>query len=182
MVDRLLLWLGAGVIAGGVTVGMLAGAGAADGQTESDGDGGAKTSQSAKPADNQPDSSRTDTSAAPGPEPSIGRDAVKAINAVKAAVNDAVTKVVKAAGDQRKLRRRVNVRTAVRPEAGKRTATLINNVVAAVTHKPDRKIVLEKATRQSRSGREGRGRTRSKPTRRSSPHSSGDKARSSGPS
>ena len=47
MVDRLFLWLGAGVVAAGVTVGMLAGAGVAYGQTESDADGGAKTSQSA---------------------------------------------------------------------------------------------------------------------------------------
>ena len=47
MGDRFLLWLGAGAVCAGVTVGMLAGAGTAFAQTESDGDGGAKTSQSA---------------------------------------------------------------------------------------------------------------------------------------
>ena len=58
MVDRFSLWLGAGVIAAGVTVGMLAGAGVAYGQTESGGDDGAKTSQSAKPAENKLDSDK----------------------------------------------------------------------------------------------------------------------------
>ena len=149
MVDRLLLWLGAGVIAGGVTVGMLAGAGTADAQTESDGDGGAKSSQSAKPADNEQDSSRTDTSEAPGAKPRFGRDAVKAINAVKGAVNDAVTKVVKAAGDsERATVAESNVRTTVRPEQGQRAAKLVNNVIAAVTHQPDRKVVIDR-TRQT---------------------------------
>ncbi len=56
MGDRFLLWLGAGAVCAGVTVGMLAGAGTAFAQTESDGDDGAKTSQSAKPPGSQPDS------------------------------------------------------------------------------------------------------------------------------
>ena len=145
MVDRLLLWLGAGVIAGGVTVGMLAGAGTADAQTESDGDGGAKTSQSAKPAENEQDSSRTDTSAAPGAKPRFGRDAVKAINAVKGALDDAVTKVVKAVGDsERATVAESNVRTTSRPEPGQRAAKLVNNVIAAVTHQPGRKVVIDR--------------------------------------
>ena len=92
MGDRFLLWLGAGAVCAGVTVGMLAGAGTAFAQTESDGDDGAKTSQSAKPAESQPDSDKDDA------RPKPGRDAVKAINAVKDAVDDAVTRVVKAAG------------------------------------------------------------------------------------
>ena len=92
MGDRFLLWLGAGAVCAGVTVGMLAGAGTAFAQTESDGDDGAKTSQSAKPAESQPDSDKGDA------RPKPGRDAVKAINAVKDAVDDAVTRVVKAAG------------------------------------------------------------------------------------
>ena len=36
-------------------------------------------------------------------------------------------------------------RKAPKSEVGKRTAKLINNVVAAVTHKPDPKVVVEKA-------------------------------------
>ncbi|MDT5006772.1 MAG: hypothetical protein QOJ24_3948, partial [Mycobacterium sp.] len=38
MGDRFLLWLGAGAVCAGVTVGMLLGAGTASAQTESDGD------------------------------------------------------------------------------------------------------------------------------------------------
>ena len=121
MVDRLLLWLGAGVIAGGVTVGMLAGAGVAYGQTESDGDGGAKTSEPAKPADNQPDSGKAEAGQNQQPDRNN-----KAVDAPDATVD------------------REPVRKAPKSEAGKRTATLINNVVAAITHKPDRKVTLHK--------------------------------------
>ena len=56
MVDRFLLWLGAGAVCAGVTVGMLAGAGTAFAQTDPDGDGGVKTSQTTKPAENESDS------------------------------------------------------------------------------------------------------------------------------
>ena len=149
MGDRFLLWLGAGAVCAGVTVGMLAGAGTAFAQTESDGDGGAKTSQSAKSAENNQDPSKDDASAAPDAGPKFGRDAAKAIDAVKQAVNDAVTKVVKAAGDSdRATVAESNVATPVKPEPGQRAAKLVNNVIAAVTPGPDRKVVVNK-TRQT---------------------------------
>ena len=84
MGDRFLLWLGAGAVCAGVTVGMLAGAGTAVAQTESDGDGGAKTSQSAKPAENKQDSGKRQTPAsARGTSASFGSRAAKAIDAVR---------------------------------------------------------------------------------------------------
>jgi pimeloyl-ACP methyl ester carboxylesterase len=64
MVDRFLLWLGAGVVCAGVTVGMVAGAGVASAQTESESDGGTKTSQDAKSSENKADSDQDK----PGPE------------------------------------------------------------------------------------------------------------------
>ena len=160
MVDRLLLWLGAGVIAGGVTVGMLAGAGTADAQTESDGDGGAKTSQSAKPADNEQDSSRTDTSAAPGAKPRFGRDAVKAINAVKGALDDAVTKVVKAVGDsERATVAESNVRTTSKTRTGP-TRREAGQQRRRRGHAPARPQGRDRQDAADRSGRNGRHRRR----------------------
>src|SRR5215212_1493049 len=146
MGDRFLLWLGAGAVCAGVTVGMLAGAGTAFAQTDSDGgDGAATTSQSAKTADNEQGSSSVDTSQSPDPKPAFARDVVKAIDAV----NDAVTRVVKTAGDRtRSTVTESNVRTTIRPEPGRRAANLVNDVVAAVAHKPDRKVEAEK-TRQA---------------------------------
>ena len=140
MGDRFLLWLGAGAVCAGVTVGMLAGAGTAFAQTESDGDDGAKTSQSAKPAESQPDSDKDDA------RPKPGRDAVKAINAVKDAVDDAVTRVVKAAGgNDRATAAESTIRTGTRPKPGQRAAAFVNavvdNMVAAVTQAPDRTVV-----------------------------------------
>ena len=140
MGDRFLLWLGAGAVCAGVTVGMLAGAGTAFAQTESDGDDGAKTSQSAKPAESQSDSDEGDA------RPKPGRDAVKAINAVKDAVDDAVTRVVKAAGgNDRATAAESTIRTGTRPKPGQRAAAFVNdvvdNMVAAVTQAPDRKVV-----------------------------------------
>ncbi len=147
MGNRFLLWLGAGAVCAGVTVGMLAGAGTAFAQTESDGDG-AQTSQSSKPAENKQVSSKDDTSATPDARPRFARDAAKAIKAVTDAVDDAVTKVVKAAGDNdRATAAGSNVATTVRPEPGQRAAKLVNNVIAAVTPGPDRKVVADK-TRQ----------------------------------
>src|SRR5215218_802608 len=133
MGDRLLLWLGAGAVCAGVTVGMLAGAGTAFAQTDSDGgDGAAPTSQSAKTADNEQGSSTADTpKKRPDPKPAFARDVVTAIDAL----NDAVTKVVKTAGDRtRSTVAEPNVRTTIRPEPGRRAANLVNDVVAAVTH------------------------------------------------
>ena len=123
MGDRFLLWLGAGAVCAGVTVGMLAGAGTAFAQTESDGDDGAKTSQSAKPAESQSDSDEGDA------RPKPGRDAVKAINAVKDAVDDAVTRVVKAAGgNDRATAAESTIRTGTRPKPGQRAAAFVNDV------------------------------------------------------
>lgn len=139
MVDRFLLWFGAGSVCAGVTVGMLVGAGTAHAQTESDGDGGAKTSQSAKPAENKQDSDTDGVAAA-----SDNRPVVKVIKAVKESVDDAV-KAVKAAGDRDPgAVGESNVRTTPKPEPGQRTAKLVNNIIAAVTQKPDRKVVVEK--------------------------------------
>ena len=139
MVDRLLLWLGAGAVCAGVTVGMLVGAGTAHAQTESDGDGGAKTSQSANTAENKQDSDTDGVAAARD-----NRPVVKVIKAVKESVDDAV-KAVKAAGDRDPgAVGESNVRTTPKPEPGQRTAKLVNNVIAAVTQKPDRKVVVEK--------------------------------------
>jgi Alpha/beta hydrolase family len=144
MGDRFLLWLGAGAVCAGVTVGMLLGAGTASAQTESDGDSGAKTSQSANTADNKQDSSKPD-SATPDTKPNLGRDAAKAIDAVKDAVNDAVTRVVKSTGvTDRATVAQSNVATTVRPDSGQRVTKLVNNVIAAVTPGPDRKIVVER--------------------------------------
>jgi hypothetical protein len=147
MGDRFLLWLGAGAVCAGVTVGMLAGAGTASAQTESEGAGGAKTSQSTNSTENKQDSSDDESSARRDATPGFGRDAVKAINAVKDAVNDAVTKVVTATRDgDRAAVTQSNVRTTARPEQGQR-AELVNNVIAAVTPGPDRKVVIDR-TRQ----------------------------------
>jgi pimeloyl-ACP methyl ester carboxylesterase len=144
MGDRFLLWLGAGAVCAGVTVGMLLGAGTASAQTESDGDGGAKTSQSANNADNKQDSTKPD-SATPDTKPNFVRDAARAIDAVKDAVNDAVTRVVKSTGvTDRATVAQSNVATTVKPESGQRVAKLVNNVIAAVTPGPDRKIVVER--------------------------------------
>ena len=125
MVDRFFLWLGAGVVAGGVTVGMLAGAGVAYGQTESGGDDGAKTSQPAKPAEDKLDSGKGNA----------GQDQQKR-NAHDAKVDDDAIKDDVAEERDRKT---------PKSEAGKRTAKLVDNFVAAVTHRPARKAVVEKA-------------------------------------
>ncbi|WP_123026986.1 lipase family protein [Mycolicibacterium stellerae] len=145
MGDRFLVWLGAGAVCAGVTVGMLVGAGTAFAQTESAGEGGAKTSQSANTTENNQDSSRDAPSAAPDARPAFSRDAAKAINAVKEAVNDAVTKVVKAEGESdRATVAKSNGATTARAEPGQRAAKLVNNFVAAVAPGPDRKVVVER--------------------------------------
>jgi acetyl esterase/lipase len=150
MGDRFLLWLGAGAVCAGVTAGMLAGAGTAFAQTESGDDGGAaKTSQSTKAAETKPDSGQGDA------KPAFDRDAVGAVHvvkSVKAAVHDAVTKPVKAVdGNDRETVSESNVATAPRPKPGQHAAAfvndVVNNIAAAVTHVPDRKVVIEK-TRQ----------------------------------
>jgi hypothetical protein len=146
---RFLLWLGAGALCAGVTVGMLAGAGTAFAQTGSDGDDGAKTSQSAKPAESQQDSSKDKKPAAAGARPGFGRNAANAINAVKQAVDDAVTKVVKTAGaNDHTTATETTIAKSTRPQPGQRAAkvvnAVVNNTVAAVTHAPDRKVVIEK--------------------------------------
>ncbi len=141
MVDRLFLWVGAGVLAAGVTVGMLAGAGVAYAQTESDADGGAKTSQSAKTNENEQDSRNIDSGANQQPKQNVND--VKTDNDPAGDVDDdsdatADRDVVKEADAQPSSRR------TPKSEAGKRTAKLINNFVAAVTPKPARKVVVDK--------------------------------------
>ena len=135
MVDRLLLWLGAGAVCAGVTVGMLAGAGTAHAQTESDGEGGAKTSQPAKPSENKPDSDKDDTEQDQQQKQNVNDEKTTAEDP------DAKADVDIDKDDSAKERSR----KAPKSEVGKRTAKLINNVVAAVTHKPDRKVVVETA-------------------------------------
>jgi hypothetical protein len=151
MGDRFLLWLGAGAVCAGVTVGMLAGAGTASAQTESDGDGGgAKTSQSTKPAESQSDSGKDDAKpASADARPGLGRDAGTAINAVKRAVDDAVARVAKVAGaNDRATAAESTTRTATRPKPGQHAAAfvndVVNNIAAAVTHVPDRTVVIER--------------------------------------
>lgn len=150
MGDRFLLWLGAGAVCAGVTVGMLAGAGTAFAQTESDGGESAKTSQQAKTDDSQQDSAKPSKPA--NARPAFGRHAVKAINAVKDAVDDAVTKAVKAAdGDGRATATAASTKlTATRSATGRpgqRATAFVNDVVAAVTAKPERTVVFERPRR-----------------------------------
>jgi pimeloyl-ACP methyl ester carboxylesterase len=142
MVDRFVLWLGAGAVCAGVAVGMLAGAGVAHANTESDGDGGAKTSQSAKTAENKPDSGQGDAGNKHRQKQNV--------NVVKTDKHTDKDTAAKADADVDKVGADTDTakdvaRDGVRSEAGKRTAKLITNFVAAVTHKPDRKVVAAKA-------------------------------------
>ncbi|HKV19701.1 MAG TPA: hypothetical protein VJR50_11755, partial [Mycobacterium sp.] len=138
MGNRFWLWLGAGAVCAGVTVGMLAGAGTAFAQTGSEGaDGGTTTSETSEAGDTQQDSVKKTT---PSPRPAFGRNAVKAITAV----TDAVTKTVTA----RDTEERATATASTRPRPGRRAAAFVNDVVAAVTQKPDRKVVTDR-TRQT---------------------------------
>ena len=132
MIDRFFLWLGAGVVAAGVTVGMLAGAGAANAHTESDGDGGVKTSQAAKSSENETDSGKNDA----GQQQNANDDKSGVDDDPDAKVDRGVVKEDEA---------KQSSRNSPRSEVGKRTAKLITNFVAAVTPKPARKVVVEKA-------------------------------------
>ena len=129
MGNRFTLYLGAGVVAAGVTVGMLAGAGMAHAQTESDGDGGTKTSQAAKPDAGKPDSDRDGA----GQKQPQNQDA-----------NDDKNDDDPSAGTDKDTVKQDSGRKSSRPDAGKRTQKLINNFVATVTHKPERKAVVDK--------------------------------------
>ncbi len=135
MIDRFFLWLGAGVVAAGVTVGMLAGAGAANAHTESDGDGGVKTSQAAKSSENKPDSGKNERA---------GSAAKQNANDDKSGVDDDPDAKVDR-GVVKEDEAEQSSRKTPKSEVGKRTAKLINNFVAAVTPKPARKVVVEKA-------------------------------------
>lgn len=138
---RLMLWFGAGAVCAGVTVGMLAGAGTANAVTGADGDGGAKTSESTKSSDNQQDSDKKE-------RPRFGRDAAKAVNAVRDAVDDAVTRVTAVAkaadSSDRPSTVKPTAASSARPQPGQRAASFVNNVVAAVTTLPDRKVMIER--------------------------------------
>ena len=139
MGQRFLLWLGAGAVCAGVTVGMLVGAGTANAQTDSDGDDASKTSQSTKTADTQQDSTVGDA------KPKLDRPTAKVVTAVKQAVDGAVSKVVNAAGaDDRATATDTTVETPPKPQPGQRAAKFVNNVVAAVTRAPERKVMVER--------------------------------------
>ncbi len=141
MVDRFLLWLGAGAVCAGVTVGMLAGAGTAVAQTEPDGDGGVKTSQTTKPAENKSDSGIDSARRNQRHKRNFVSDTKPA-----AAADDHDAKVD--ADVDKNDTPEQSGKKPNRPEPGERTAKLIDNVVSAVTHKPDRKVVFDK-TRQT---------------------------------
>lgn len=133
MLDRLLLWLGAGVVAAGVTTAMLAGAGVAAAQTESESDGGAKTSQEAKSSESEPDLDQDKT----GPdEPSTPTEA----DDEGSAADDELDAAKEDAAEE-------NEERTTKSETGKRAERAINNFVAALTPKPERskKAVAEKA-------------------------------------
>lgn len=128
--DRFFLWLGAGVVTAGVTVGMLAGAGVAHAQTD-DGDAATKTSQSANTTESKHDSSKVDTKQPQRP------------TADDTKPNNATTPTVKADGDKVDVAK-ANSRTAPRSAVGTRAAKFLDNVAAAVTHRPDRKAAVHK--------------------------------------
>lgn len=136
---RLMLWVGAGAVCAGVTVGMLAGAGAANAQTGSDADGGASTSESTKSPESKQDSDKSD-------RPDFGRRVATAISAVKQAVDDTVVHAVKAANGIRPADT-VGAAEPVRSQPGRRAATFVNNVVAAVASRPERAVVTERTRR-----------------------------------
>src|ERR1700742_3545471 len=70
MVDRFVVWLGAGMVTAGVAAAMVAGAGVAVADSPPGSDGkGTTSSESAKPTENKADSG-TDSTGAPRPNPS----------------------------------------------------------------------------------------------------------------
>lgn len=153
MVDRFLLWLGAGAVCAGVTAGMLAGAGTAYAQPDGDGDGNAKTSQSAKPGATNQDSG-TDAKKTPRHKRNhaVGRtdtkpkvpdgDIKSADGGAKSADGDAKPDAGATEDDNTTDEViRDDDRKAGKPAAGKRTPRLIEDVVTAVTRLPDRKAV-----------------------------------------
>jgi hypothetical protein len=135
VVDRFLLWLGACAVCAGVGVGMLAGAGVANAQTD-DGDGGPKTSQAANPAVNKPDSDQGDSAKMPRHRLHVGE--VNGDDGA-AAKTDTVADTPDTATDGTHRRSR--------SDAGKQTAALIDNVVKTITHAPERKVLVHR-TRQ----------------------------------
>ncbi len=144
MVDRFVLWLGAGAVCAGVAVGMLAGAGVASAHTESDGDGGgAKTSQTAKPAANKPDSDQDDSAKKSRHRQHIAE--VKADDGAAAKAADAQDAVTRDTVKGDTVMGVAHKRSG--SEAGNRNATLISDVVSAITHTPDRKVVVERTQR-----------------------------------
>ncbi len=151
MVDRFLLWLGAGAVCAGVTVGMLAGAGTACAQTDSDGDGGAtQTSQPAKTVEKKQDSDRSDAWKHPRRkrDDTVGKPAGQTADTNATDARDDGTDAAAPAGvtahDAADNAARPTGRKAAMSEAGKRTVDLINDVVAAVTPKPDRTVLVER--------------------------------------
>lgn len=160
MVNRFLLWCGAGAVCASVTLGMLAaGAGAAYAQTDPDGDGATTTSQSTNNVATQRDSSRDDTrrnwrhkrDGAEAKTDTPAADGAKDADAAKDAEDGADVAATAGGADDvtehdsvLQATDRPTGRNAARPEAGRRSADLINDVVAAVTHKPDRRVAVDK--------------------------------------
>jgi hypothetical protein len=101
--------------------------------TESDGDGGAKTSQSAKPAENKPDSDQGDSAKKPRHRQHVSDVTGDDGSTAKA---DAVADTPNTTTDV--------ARTGSRSDAGKQTAKLISNLVNAVAHAPDRKVLVQR--------------------------------------
>ena len=132
MVDRFLLWLGAGAVCAGVAVGMLAGAGVAHAKTDSDVDGGAKTSQSAKTVENKSDSDNDGALTKHRQKHDVNVEKTDSDPVAKADV-DADKENVAKVGDH----------NGPRSGADKRTAKLVSNVVAAMTHTHERKAVVD---------------------------------------
>jgi hypothetical protein len=145
MGNRLMLWFGVGAVCAGVTVGMLAGAGTAFAQTESDG-GGNATSQESKPVGAQQDTDSTADSAAAKPRRDLGRRVVTALTGVKDAVDDAVGTTARA-GVSGAAEERAATTTPTRVKPGQRAAAFVNDVVAAVTSKPDRTVLTDRSRR-----------------------------------
>ncbi|GFG52202.1 alpha/beta hydrolase [Mycolicibacterium agri] len=136
MGDRFFLWLGAGAITAGVTVGMLAGAGVAYAQTDGS-DSGTKTSQSSdstNSTEKQQDSSPSDTkqksrrdttqTAEKGDTRATGRD--------RSDENDGKSVAEKP-------------RKALKNRTRSRHSNAVDNVVAAVTQRPHRTVVVGKS-------------------------------------
>lgn len=142
MGDRFLLWLGAGAVTAGVTMGMLAGAGMAAAETGSDADPGTTSSQSDNPAGHDTDAgAQNQKQSQPQTSPTGNVD--KDVNKNDDMNDDAVgtgndTSDTDPAGTT--VTRPGN--PADRPVI-RRATELVNSVVAALTQKPTRTVQVD---------------------------------------